>query len=222
MGYYTRELLDLFDNDVMNIELLGTRGTGLNRHEGRNNWSAYSYTHESTYAGLSNPFWNSNSNSFDFTKYMNDNNYSSVDIVSIGLGTNDRGVIGSTADEFKTNLQTIINSIKNFNSSIKILLLLPPPVCSVGYDYTSWNMSIKIANKTIIDTFNNKENENIYIVSSGLNVDPVNDYTMTTIPVNEGSSVTKTIVSDPIHPAVIGFKHIADMIYPTLKYLGSL
>lgn len=221
-GYYTQELLDMFEDDVMNIELLGTRGTGLNKHEGRNNWSAYSYTHESTYAGLSNPFWNSNSNSFDFTKYMNDNNYSTIDIVSIGLGTNDRGVIGSTEDEFKTNLQTMINSIKTFNSNIKIMILLPPPVCSVGYDYVSWNMSIKLANKTIIDHFDNKQNQNIYIVATGLNIDPINDYIMKTIPINDRSSITKTVVDDPIHPDVIGFKHIADVIYPMLKYLGSL
>lgn len=222
LGYYTQELLNLFDDDVMNIELLGTRGEGLNKHEGRASWSAYSYTHESTYTNLPNPFFNTTTNQFDFTKYMNDNNYSSVDIVSIALGTNDRGVVGSSADEIRDNLQIMIDSIKAFNANIKILLLLPPPICYVGMDNVNWNMSIKVANKTIIDNFDNRQAQNIYVVPTGLNVDPVNDYTMKTIPLNARSTEMKTVVNDPVHPDVIGFQHMADMIFPVLKYLGGL
>lgn len=222
LGHYTQELLNLFENDVMNIELLGTRGTDLNKHEGRANWSAYSYTHNATYAGLTNPFFNTTTNSFDFTKYMNDNNYVNVDIVSIALGTNDRGVIGSTEEEIRTNLRTMVTSIKNFDSNIKILLLLPPPICKVGYDYINWNTSIKVANRAIIKEFDSKESENIYIVPTFFNIDPVNDYTMKTIPKNSRSSEVKTVVKDPVHPNVIGFQHMADMIFPVLKYLGGL
>lgn len=222
LGYYTQELLNLFDNDVMSIELLGTQGSGLNKHEGRSSWSAYSYTHLETYAGLTNPFYNTTTNAFDFSKYMNDNNYSTVDIVSIFLGTNDRGVVGSSSDEIKENLTTMINSIKAFDNNIKILLITPPPICKVGYDYINWNNSIKVADDTIIKNFDGKENQNIFVVPAHFNVDPINDYSMKTIPLNSRSNTNKTVVNDPVHPLVIGFEHIADVIYPYLKYLGSL
>ena len=42
-GYITQRLLDIAADDVMKVQLLGTRGTGLNKHEGRGGWKIEDY-----------------------------------------------------------------------------------------------------------------------------------------------------------------------------------
>lgn len=43
-GDITQQLLDMSVADVMKVELIGTRGTGLNKHEGRGGWTINDYT----------------------------------------------------------------------------------------------------------------------------------------------------------------------------------
>ena len=47
-GTITQTLLDLAANDAMKVELLGTLGSGLNKHEGRGGWTVNSYTSAGT------------------------------------------------------------------------------------------------------------------------------------------------------------------------------
>ncbi len=49
---YTNCVKELFENDDMNINLIGTRGTEENKHEGRGGWSAYDYCNEQTKYGF--------------------------------------------------------------------------------------------------------------------------------------------------------------------------
>lgn len=42
-GFITQRLLDIAADDVMKVELIGTRGTGLNKHEGRGGWTIANY-----------------------------------------------------------------------------------------------------------------------------------------------------------------------------------
>lgn len=219
-GVYTQKLLDLFSDDAMSIELIGTRGTSPNLHEGRNSWSAYSYTHSATYGELANPFWNEDA--FDFSYYMENNNFSNLDIVGIMLGTNDFGIIGSTIDEYVENLQTIIDSIHDYDPNIEILLMTPPSVCQIEPYFFSWINSINRATLGIIQNFENEESNNIYICPIHYNVDPLNDFTTETEPINEYSEIDRVIASDYIHPANIGYYHMSDMLYCYIKYLGTL
>lgn len=43
-GTITQRLLDISDTDVTKTQLIGTRGTGLNKHEGRGGWTINDYT----------------------------------------------------------------------------------------------------------------------------------------------------------------------------------
>jgi len=43
-GDITQQLLDMSVSDVMKVNLIGTRGTGLNKHEGRGGWTINDYT----------------------------------------------------------------------------------------------------------------------------------------------------------------------------------
>ncbi len=42
-GFITQRLLDIAVDDAMKVQLLGTRGTGLNKHEGRGGWKISDY-----------------------------------------------------------------------------------------------------------------------------------------------------------------------------------
>lgn len=42
-GFITQRLLDIAADDVMKVSLIGTRGTGLNKHEGRGGWKIADY-----------------------------------------------------------------------------------------------------------------------------------------------------------------------------------
>lgn len=42
-GFITQRLLDIAVDDVMKVQLIGTRGTGLNKHEGRGGWKIADY-----------------------------------------------------------------------------------------------------------------------------------------------------------------------------------
>lgn len=43
-GYITQRLLDIASTDPLKLTLIGTRGTGLNKHEGRGGWTIDDYT----------------------------------------------------------------------------------------------------------------------------------------------------------------------------------
>ena len=225
---YTQFVLDKFNAaaELMNIELIGTRGTGFNKHEGRSGWRAWEYVNLQTgeYGELiNNPFFNPSTSKFDFSYYMSNNGFSGVDIVCINLGTNDVSRTNHNADSDITDSYTyMINSIKAYNPNVKILLWLPPVRAQFTYLSPEQKDTALRATELLINTFDNREGENIYLVPVYLNVDPENDYATTSLPLSNGSSKTYEYPSDIIHPATIGYQHIADVIYPYLKYVGGL
>ena len=236
-GQYTAELVNLFSDDSMNIELLGTRGAGTNKHEGHSGWRAYTYVKCAnnqedwdTWGGsvsnvISNPFYNSETENFDFEYYMETQGYDNVDYVFICLGTNDIARGNHQSDEeLLEYYNTMINSIKSFNSSIKIGVWLPPTrgLSDNNFKGTITN-SLKM-NKFLIENYDSRESENIYLVPVYMNVDPYHDYNTAQVPVTSRSSdILMTINSpDAVHPKTLGYQHIADLIYGYIKYFGSL
>jgi len=76
-GSITQRLLDIAVDDVMKVQLLGTRGTGLNKHEGRGGWKISDYATEGrsdykfTVSGVTTvPAINSTTYSFDGRTYL--------------------------------------------------------------------------------------------------------------------------------------------------------
>ena len=92
----------------MNVQLLGTKGSGTNKHEGRAGWSSYDYVDTSSFNNSTNPFLNNGT--FDFNYYITQNSIDTPDWVFLQVGINDtwRPMNNTTTVE---NLQTIINSI---------------------------------------------------------------------------------------------------------------
>lgn len=220
-GVYTQKLLDMFTG-TDKIELLGTRGSGLNKHEGRAGWRAWTYTHYASTDGTegegisaTNPFWNPSTNKFDFTFYMNNQDYSSVDYVFIDLGTNDLArSTHNTETDMIDSWNEIIDSIKAYDSNIKVCTWLPPLRSQVQNPNRSNIDNAMNTLEILIKNYDNKENENIYLVPVYLNVNPKTDYGKKVETVN---GVEITLTTDAVHPIALGYQHIAEVIYGYIK-----
>lgn len=228
---YPKKLYEIFQNDVMNITLLGTRGTSPYNEEGRSGWRAYTYctkqygSDESTAGGFFqglNSFYNPSTNKFDFNYYMSNQNYDSVDYVFINLGTNDvaRGNHESE-NEIISYYTEMINSIKNFNSNIKIGIWLPPArgIRNNVSNLISRDRALRM-NEMLIKNFENKENENLFLIPVNVVLDPDNDYNYTEMELSENQSVS--VITDSVHPKASGYYKIADVIYYWIKYFATL
>ena len=129
----TAKLLSYFSEKNKTITLLGTLGSStepLNRNEGRAGWSTGDYLANTTKNGYTNPFWNPTTEAFDFSYYMANQGYTGVDFVVLQLGINDLYPASTFAepesnDTIWGNIKTMIDSILDYSSSIKILLNLP-------------------------------------------------------------------------------------------------
>lgn len=227
---YTQYLLNRFSEDDCELVLLGTRGNENNKHEGRSGWRAYTYTHYANAGGsgsseggsqnVSNPFWNTQSSSFDFAYYMQNQGYDGVDVVCINLGTND--YIKSTDDNAIYNdYMTIINSMKEYDASIKICIWLPPTRGTLNRKSNADFGRCLLAERMLISKFDKQESNNIYLVPVYLCVDNENDYSTKTLSI-DWSDVNVKIPSDLVHFASSGHHHVADMYYVYLKYISAL
>lgn len=129
-GVITQTMLNYFTSKSKTLTLLGTRGSGDNKREGRPGWSASDYLTDRQYDGVTNPFYNPNTQTFDFAYYMTNQSYSAPDFVVIQLGINDLYSADDSAIAATwTAIQTMVDSILAYNTansaSIKILLNLP-------------------------------------------------------------------------------------------------
>lgn len=124
----TASMLNYFTQKGKTLTLLGTLGdgSGTNKNEGRAGWKATDYLTDKQYNGVVNPFYNSSTQTFDFSYYMTNQNYSSVDFVIIQLGINDLYNSDITVIEPTwAAIQTMISSIRTYSNSVKIILNLP-------------------------------------------------------------------------------------------------
>lgn len=233
-GVYTGELLNLFGaGDVMDITLLGTRGTAPNLHEGRAGWKASDYVGISGRDGITNAFWNPTTSAFDFAYYMAQQGYAGVDVVGINLGVND---IFNYTDDTSLNSEitnvlnrfdTMLNSIKSYNANTKVAFLITIPPSknqdAFGKNYqsgqTQWRYkrnNFLFVNK-LIDKYKSREAEGIYLIAVNTNLDTEHNMLTETVAINSRNTDTIVRQSNGVHPATSGFYQISDIIYYWLK-----
>src|SRR5699024_6033479 len=188
----TQHLLDLTENDNMHITLLGTRGVGLNRHEGRGGWTFAKYRTNDIYGGEVNPFYNPSTSDFSFNHYMTSQGITIPDYVIISLGINDTFSPTTDADARHkistvfTDVDFIINDIKSYNENIKIgiCLTIPPNEnqdafgLAYGNGQTQWrykrNNAIWV--QKLIEKYENKQLDNIFLIPDNSNIDCINGF----------------------------------------------
>lgn len=214
---YEPELLNLFKNDVMNIELLGSRGNTPNLHEGRAGWTTKHYCTQSSFNNRTNAFWNPSTSKFDFSYYMNNQNYANVDYVFINMGTNDMANANTETLGYFTEM---LNSIKAFNSNIVVFIGLCPPLSSRSDTYGYKNKRIELM-QMLLNKFDKRQDERILINPLVLNIDAHNGFPTQLITGTRHNEELK-VLTDNTHPLNSEYFKIADTIYCSIKYAVSL
>lgn len=136
----TQKLLDYFTTKGKTITLLGTLGADGNYNEGRAGWKATDYLTNRVYSvdGRVNPFYNPSVQTFDFSYYMTNQGYSAPDFVVIQLGINDLGDNSQTYANIWVAIKIMIDSIRAYNSNIKIILNLPTTPTANQDNIAAW------------------------------------------------------------------------------------
>lgn len=219
---YTQCLLDMFADDPMSIQLLGTRGdTETNRHEGRSGWSAENYCENNAWRGIieDSPFYNPTTETFDFAYYMAQNGYDGVDYVFINLGTND------TVSNFIGYYHEMIDSIRAYNSNIVIGIWVPAPFATFGgYTHTANDNQTFIAMEAVISEFDTAENQanKIFVVPTHMNLNTEYDYPWKDVPYTTAKPEhTYRVCTDQIHE-VYGYYKDANVIFGYIKHFATL
>ena len=234
MGEYQNQANSLLSTNNINVTWLGTLGDAPQYNEGRGGWRAYTYCHyaETTNAdnegiASTNPFYNPTTHTFDFSYYMSQNGYSGVDIVFINLGINDTGKTDGTSSNAQIiqDWNTIINSIKEYDENIKIVIWLPTLPCildGVGSSYMRYINRIRM-HKIILENWKgtNWGNDNIYIIPSFLVTDPKNDYPTELVNRDQFDTEQIKVCTDQIHLNQNGMKKLGNIIAATIQYLAS-
>lgn len=225
-GVITQQILDNAANDVMKVQLVGTRGTAPNLHEGRSGWKISDYTSSRS----DNPFWINGK--VDYPQFLANNSLATPDIIIIELGVNDSfaqttdtEVVTMTQTAFN-NLDMLIASFKAANANVKIGLCLPSKYADqdafgadYGASYDAWRCSRNIAiwNRELITRYKDSESQNIYVVASGFNVDTLNNYPTIQEPINSHNSTLIDVQNNSVHPYPKGYKQIGDAMFMFIK-----
>ena len=186
-------------------------------HEGHGGWSAVQLVTLSSYAGVTNAFLNPSTSKFDFSYYMTTQGYDSVDIVFLNLGTN--GI--NNIDGNIAAMDEMIASIRKFNSNIPIVVeVITPPATQDGWTYTNhggsvWDMMWKVFqnNIKVIEHYDNRQSENIYLAPTIFNLDRNNDYGETTMTLSARNPKEITRQINNVHPSKIGYYKMADVFW---------
>ena len=234
-GLYARELRSLFESEdePMNITLMGTLGNGgayvgpeNGYHEGHGAYSAKSFCTVATKNGYANAFFNPTSQTFDFSYYMNNCGYSSVDDVFINLGINDVAEV----KDFEESIgywNTMINSIKSYNANIKVFIGLCglPAQYEYGINNNNCNRSKArrlLFHERLIAEYGDRENEGIIIVPLHLSIDSEHDFPVTQTARSFRDSTLVDYCTDYVHPTIIAYNKVADRIRTYIKYAETI
>jgi lysophospholipase L1-like esterase len=234
-GEIVTELNVLAAADVMDLNFIGTKGSGANLHEGISGWSVHAF-----YTDVTSPFVSAGV--FDFAAYMTANSYADLDHLIINLGIND---VGNYTDDVAlytkiatilTELEAMITNIHAYDADIKIGLCVSIPPSynqdSFGDDYftgqTRWRAKRNhhLWAKKLIGQFTGRTAELIYLVPIDTNIDIVNNMQYPVdgegnpvpVPVNaRNTAITVVRQNNGVHPALTGYYQIADVIWAYLK-----
>jgi lysophospholipase L1-like esterase len=225
-GEYTGELLTLCGvGDVMNLTLLGTQGSSTNLYEGYSGWAV------SNFVGASSPFYSGGA--FNFSAYMTAHSYTVCDWVFIFLGVNDifnystdTGVDALCVSN-KANIDSMIASIKAWNSTVKVCLMLPCTGSATqdafGKNYNSNQLQMRYKRNIhryslyLIEQYKDRTAERIYMMASNANIDTRNNMVTETVAVNSRNATTVVRQANGVHPDSSGYYQIADTIFYFLK-----
>ena len=180
------------------------------------------------YDGTNFVFWNGSSweivsselsFSFDFAKYLSTWQITAPDFIFIFLGKNDfhEGVTGWA--EFKQNLDELITSIHSYSNTIKIGICTPTTADEASNNSDNRNAALCHRNmwnarKNMISDYDGRESEAIYLVDTGVVLDPDYGFVMQEqkpFTFYEGDERI-LFATNGVHPSGAGYKQIGTSI----------
>ena len=222
-GLYAKEVANLFANDEMNVNLVGTVKIGGVPHEGHGGWTSKDFCETTSFNDYTNAFYNPSTKTFDFTYYMNTNGFDGVDDVFINLGINDMAK-NLGLDNIIRYYNKMINSIRAYNPKIRIfigLCILPySGKYSTAHNYTQFAKSQRLAlHERLIEEYDERESEGIFVVPFNLTIDTENDFKFVEKPLSRrNNEVMVKYCTDVVHPSTVAYNKMADMAYWYIKY----
>ena len=225
---YVVQYLHEFAGSENKITTLGSLGTAPYNHEGRSGWRLYDYFHTSS----NNPFYNPSTQTFDAAYYFTNSGVSQPDIFIVNLGINDMHYDSSNlydakihAAEFIEMMNTVIESVKGVNSSIKVAICLatPPNTNPEAFgtsgvnicDYDEYRIANLVLCEALIDEYDYRESEGIYLIPINACLDTKYNMPTETGYPNSRSTQQITIPTNAanVHPNSAGYHQIADEMY---------
>ena len=188
-------------------------------HEGRGGWRVRDYFTAAAYDIL-NPFYNPDTETFDFSYYMNTQGYTSVDLVNIFLGTN-----GVQNEDNVSGIKAMIDSIHFYDPNIIILItLINLPSTQNGWGYKSgiasaYNFKYKTMElndayiKNFEGTYDNVDISEVYLA-----LDTKHDYGTIMVPASARNPIEIEMQTNNVHPNGNGYLKFADVIYNNILY----
>ena len=165
---------------------------------------------------------------FDFSKYILKNKIDVPDIVSLLFGANDfqftkTEEIKDELEKYFEGMDTIIESIKDFNADVKIIVNMPV----VGASQDAWgickgcegsafqyNYNMKIVAKYILDKWDNDEShqKGIYVSPMLIGIDVDYGFDNQLQCANKYSTKLVAYQNNWVHPNECGYKQMGDVL----------
>lgn len=238
----TKRLAELMEAGGATNNFIGLHDTGK---DGVNDdaWSGWSWEHfsrgasgykrvdrpDSSSTATVNQFYNPTTKKFDFSYYMSTYQAGkTVDTVIINLGLNDvqkKTVteVASKLSQSRSDIEAILNSVRSYNSAIKIFVGLIPKQPTdntfLGSYSNTYNSSERVNHN--IEVFNELllkmgAMENVYIVPTNANFNREVSY-LTSALVTDQITQEKVERASDLHPNPTGTEYIARTLYQSLS-----
>ena len=230
-GIYPAEIQHyLSDGGIISI---GTRSDTVTiyenpvtvNHEGRSGWATYDYTRTvpNYNTNYENPFYDGEKFSFSF--YMQEQGYSGLDAVVIGLGTNGQGSTSSIEA-----LKIIIDSIHEYDPDIPVILsLVAPPATQDGCGINNGMQNAKDLKDSLLKTVRiyieryegNADYSFVHFAELYFALDRRRDFNTVDQPASARNPQIVTRQNNNVHPSKYGYLKFADVYYSNLLGLLS-
>lgn len=223
-GFYPYEIQKYLSNE--GVESIGSRTTTAYldhdpnvgqvsvNHEGRGGWSSIDYTTQASKGNVSNAFWNPTSNKFDFSYYMTQQEFSSVDVVFLNLGTNSADNVSDSI----SSLREMIDSIRDYDANVPIVISMI--ACGNRTEDYYWNIfQLKLVD-SYIQEFDG-ETDGIYLAPIYFNINRDTDFKTEEVAESFRNPQVVTRQIDGVHPSKYGYWKFADVYWATIQYVLS-
>ncbi len=168
---------------------------------------------------------------FDFGKYLERFGLDTPEIVSVLLGAND--LFFATYENSAEKISEYVNYALQFadkihavDKNIKIIFNLPI-ICAEQYAFGKsygcqstekmYRFNIMKAAQRLIETFDNRQSDNIYLCPMSAAIDPDEGFCKGFFKANKYSEISEQRHTDAIHPSRVGYMQMGDALASVIE-----